>query len=171
MFGALWAVSGAVPCCLESTKAPFLEAFRFTTKQQWGASPAISSACVMVLLGLNFAGVGQPWSSTVVYLIVFGVVLKIFAVIEWKHAKNPAMPLRIFSKRSNLGALLVVLGATTTLSGMYVLPYVITFSIVAGLTGGFINHASRLFEPILVAVCIMTAGISHFVNLGATTSW
>ncbi|KAF4996929.1 hypothetical protein FDECE_12252 [Fusarium decemcellulare] len=198
-----WAFYINLPCCgvafvllvllldLESSKAPFLEGFG---KIDWFGSIAISGACVMILLGLNFGGVDRPWSSpTVVCLIVFGVVLLgIFTVIEWKHAKNPVMPLRIFSKRSNLGALLVcfshgmvfvsaayflplyfqvVLGATPTLSGIYVLPYAITFSIVAGLAGGFINHAGRFFEPILVGVCIMIAGMGHFIDLGATTSW
>lgn len=61
----------------------------------------------MVLLGLEFGGVTHPWdSATVICLIVFGVVVAgLFALNEWKFARYPVMPGRIFNSTSNIASL------------------------------------------------------------------
>lgn len=148
----------------------------------------------MFLLGLDFGGIIRPWTSAmVICLIVFGVaVAGIFIIFEWRHAKQPVIPLRVFQRRSNVAALLVcffhgmvfisgiyylplyfqaVLGASPILSGVYILPYAVTFSVVAGLAGGFINHTGRVFPPVIVGICIMILGFGLYINFDADSSW
>ena len=63
----------------------------------------------MFLLGLEYGGVSYPWRSpTVVCLLVFGLLtVALFFVIEWKLARYPVMPVRLFKHRSNVAALIV----------------------------------------------------------------
>ncbi|KAF3063160.1 hypothetical protein CFAM422_010105 [Trichoderma lentiforme] len=157
-------------------------------------SLAVSGSTVMILMGLNFGGVTQPWDSVmVVCLIVFGVVIcALFVIFEWRHAKRPLVPLQILQNRSNVASLLVcfthgmvfisgvyflplyfqaVLGATPILSGVYILPYAVTFSIVAGMAGGIIQHSNRTAPSILIGVCIMILGFGLYTDFDVGSSW
>lgn len=73
----------------------------------WLGSLLIIGGTLMVLFGLEYGGQTEPWNSaTVICLIVFGVVTAaIFVLVEWKVAKYPLMPTRIFKYRSNVAAL------------------------------------------------------------------
>lgn len=125
----------------------------------------------MLLLGLEFGGVTRPWdSATVICLIVFGVVVAcLFALNEWKFARYPVMPLRIFNNRSNIAALGVcfchgfvfiagtyylplyfqaVLGASPLLSGVYLMPFALALSFLSGITGVFIKKTGKFLPPI-----------------------
>jgi hypothetical protein len=125
----------------------------------------------MLLLGLEFGGVTRPWgSATVVCLIVFGVVVAgLFVLNEWKFARYPVMPLRIFSNGSNIACLGVcfchgfvfiagtyylplyfqaVLGATPLLSGVYLLPLALSLSVASIITGIFIKKTGKYLPPI-----------------------
>jgi hypothetical protein len=75
----------------------------------WSGSISILGLTLMLLLGLNLGGEVFPWSSaTVICLIVFGALMTVlFVISEMKLAKYPIMPPSIFSKRSNVAALLV----------------------------------------------------------------
>src|ERR1700709_133606 len=70
----------------------------------WAGSLAIVGGTLMLLLGLEFGGVTHPWgSATVICLIVFGVVVAgLFVINEWKFARYPVMPTRIFNNTSNI---------------------------------------------------------------------
>lgn len=126
----------------------------------WAGSLTIVGGTLMVLLGLEFGGITYPWGSpTVICLIVFGfVVASLFVLNEWKFARYPVMPLRLFKRRSNIASLGVcfchgyvfiagsyylplyfqaVLGATPLLSGVYILPFALTLSFASGATGVF----------------------------------
>ncbi|KAK4231134.1 hypothetical protein QBC38DRAFT_533772 [Podospora fimiseda] len=103
---------------------------------------------------LTFGGVKYSWSSaTVLGLIVFGVVTAgIFVVIEWKVAKFPLMPLRLFRRRASLASLgtaafqaMAVLGASPLMSGIYILPFVLSLS-----------KTGRYLECIVLGMAIMT---------------
>lgn len=69
----------------------------------------IATGVVLFLLGLQLGGVSHPWSSPVVLCcLIFGVAsLVIFIFVEWKVAKLPLMPLRLFSQRTQIFVYLV----------------------------------------------------------------
>jgi hypothetical protein len=148
----------------------------------------------MLLLGLEFGGVTYPWgSATVICLIVFGIVVAgLFVVNEWKFARYPVMPLRLFKEKSNIAALAVcfchgyvfiagsyylplyfqaVLGATPLLSGVYLLPFAVTLSIVSGMTGIFIKKTGKYLPPIMFGLTVMTIGFGLFIDLDVEANW
>ncbi|KAK5173948.1 hypothetical protein LTR16_011599, partial [Cryomyces antarcticus] len=139
----------------------------------------------MLLFGLEYGGVSHPWgSATVICLIVFGLVtIGLFVVNEWKFAKYPIMPLRLFKYRSNIAALLVcfchgfvfiagsyymplyfqaVLGATPLLSGVYLLPFALSLSFASAGTGIFIRKTGKYLPPIWFGMAWMTLGFGLF---------
>ncbi len=75
----------------------------------WLGSITIIGATLMFLLGLEFGGVVFPWDSPkVICLIIFGLVMGVlFFLNEWKLARHPVMPLRLFKRSSNIAALVV----------------------------------------------------------------
>lgn len=160
----------------------------------WLGSLTVIGATLMVLFGLEFGGVAHPWgSATVVCLIVFGLVTAgLFVLIEWKVAKFPLMPLRLFQRRSSVASLGVaafqgmvfisgsyylplyfqaVLGASPLMSGIYVLPFVLSLSVVSAITGGIIKKTGRYLECIVVGMAIMTLGFGLFIDLEPRANW
>ncbi|KAF2146450.1 uncharacterized protein K452DRAFT_241213 [Aplosporella prunicola CBS 121167] len=160
----------------------------------WLGSFTIVGGTLMLLLGLEFGGVSFPWSSpTVICLIVFGVVtIGIFLLIEWKVAAYPVIPLRLFSKRSNVAALGVcflhsftfisgsyywplyfqaVRGATPILSGVYILAFAMSLSVSSALTGVVIRKTGAYLPCIWFGMALMTLGYGLFTNITANSSW
>jgi len=60
------------------------------------------AATTLLLFGLTTGGTSEPWDSAKVLapLIIGFVGLGAFILVEWKVAKTPMIPLRIFSNRS-----------------------------------------------------------------------
>ncbi|KAH6702845.1 MFS multidrug transporter-like protein [Leptodontidium sp. MPI-SDFR-AT-0119] len=160
----------------------------------WAGSLTIVGGTLMLLLGLEFGGVTHPWgSATVICLIVFGVVVGgLFVLNEWKFARYPVMPLRIFKYRSNIASLGVcfchgasfiagtyyaplyfqsVLGATPLLSGVYLLPFVMSLSFTSGLTGVFIKKTGKYLPPIWFGMIIMVLGFGLYIDLPRDRNW
>jgi hypothetical protein len=126
-------------------------------------------------------------------LIVFGLVTgALFFLNEWKIAKYAIMPLRIFQHRSNLAVLAVcffhgfvvlsgffflpiyfqaVVGATPILSGVYLLPFVLSLSFTSVGTGILVNKTGHYIEPIRVGFLLMTFGVGLFIDLPAQADW
>lgn len=148
----------------------------------------------MFLFGLEFGGITFPWASaTVICLIVFGVFTWGLAMLgEWKLAKYPIIPARLFDNWSNVVILLVcfchgfvfiggayylplyfqtVLLATPILSGVYVLPMVLSLSIVSALTGVLMKKTGRYREQIIAGLFCMTLGFGLFIDLKPWASW
>jgi hypothetical protein len=176
---------------IETPKTPLLAGLKAI---DWIGSVTVVGGTVMFLLGLEFGGVSHPWSSaTVICLIVFGlVVLVIFILNEWKLAKYPVMPLRLFKYHSNVAALSVcfvhgfvfisgsyflplyfqsVLGASPILSGVYLFPFVLSLSFFSALVGIFIRKTGRYLEPIRLGLLFMTLGFGLFIDLKPYASW
>ncbi|KAH6663200.1 MFS multidrug transporter-like protein [Halenospora varia] len=176
---------------LDNPKTPVWDGLKAV---DWAGSLLIVGGTLMLLLGLEFGGITYPWSSaTVVCLIVFGIVTAgLFIINEWKFARYPVMPLRLFSKRSNIAALGVcfchgfvfiagtyylplyfqaVIGATPLLSGVYLLALALTLSIVSGMTGVFIKKTGKYLPPIWFGMFFMTLGFGLFIDLGPTANW
>lgn len=160
----------------------------------WMGSLAIVGGTIMFLLGLEFGGVTFPWSSAeVICLIVFGLVLVgIFIVVEWKVAKFPLIPMRLFTVRSNIASIAVsachgfvfisasyylplyfqgVLGAPPLLSGVYVLPFSLSLSVASTVTGIFIKKTGKYLPCIIFGCVVTTLGFGLFIDLEAKANW
>lgn len=176
---------------IETPKTAMLDGLKAI---DWLGVILITGGTVMFLLGLEYGGVSFPWSSaTVVCLLVFGVVAIVFFFInEWKLAKYPLMPLRLFSKPSNLAALTVcfahgavfisaayffplyfqaVLGADPILSAVYLFPYVISLSFLSAITGIFIKKTGQYLLPMRVGLFLMTIGFGLYIDLPVGRTW
>lgn len=95
--------------------AVWLDAYNPKTSMREGLRavdwPGIASLLVFMvalLLGLNFGGTLFPWPSPVVISLLVGgaVVAAVFVMCE-KRARLPLVPLDIFGKISNVGALII----------------------------------------------------------------
>ncbi|KAL6701743.1 MFS general substrate transporter [Trichoderma pleuroticola] len=160
----------------------------------WVGNLLIIGGTLMLLFGLEFGGVQFPWdSAAVICLIVFGfVTIALFGIYENRVAKFPVMPTRLFRGRTSIAAyglsimhamtfmsgsywlplyFQAVLGATSLLSGVYILPYVLALSFISALTGVFIKKTGNYKIPIISGLFIMTIGFGLFIDLGARANW
>ncbi|KAL7943094.1 MFS general substrate transporter [Trichoderma barbatum] len=160
----------------------------------WVGNLLIIGGTLMLLFGLEFGGVQFPWkSATVICLIVFGfVTIAIFGIYENRVAKYPVMPTRLFRDRTSIAAyglsimhamtfmsgsywlplyFQAVLGATSLLSGVYILPYVLGLSLTSALTGVFIKKTGNYKIPIVSGLLVMTLGFGLFIDLGPKANW
>ena len=160
----------------------------------WLGASTITAATLLFLLGLGFGGVSFPWNSAVVLcLIILGIVLFVFFFLsQWKLARNPVMPLALFSKRSNAAALIVcfchgfimisvayfiplyfqqVLGASPLRSGIWTLAFCLAMSVFTICTGIFIRKTGRYLEIIIFGFLCSTLGYGLFVNFPDHISW
>lgn len=176
---------------IETPKTPIIDGLKAI---DWLGVILVTGGTVMFLLGLEYGGVSFPWSSaTVVCLLLFGILtLGLFLINEWKLAKYPMMPLRLFSKVSNLAAFAVcfvhgmvfisgayfyplyfqaVLGANPILSGVYLFPFVISLSIASMCVGIFIKKTGQYLPPIWLGLFLMTVGFGLFIDLPVGPTW
>ncbi|KAF5872064.1 putative major facilitator superfamily transporter protein [Botrytis fragariae] len=176
---------------LDNPKTPVWDGLKAV---DWFGSLLIIGGTLMVLLGLEFGGVTKPWdSATVICLIIFGIVVAgLFVLNEWKFARYPVMPLRLFKHASNVAALGVcfchgfvfisasyylplyfqaVLGATPLLSGVYLLPFALSLSLTSAITGVFIKKTGKYLPPIYFGLVVMTLGFGLFINLPRKATW
>ena len=160
----------------------------------WMGSLSVIATTLMIMLALEFGGVVMPWASpTVICLIVFGVVSAfIFAAVEWKVAKYPIVPMRLFAVRSNVASLGVssfqgfvfisgsyylplyfqaVLGASPLMSGLYILPYVLSLSVVSAISGALIKKTGKYVPVIVTGMALMTLGYGLFTDLEPRANW
>ncbi|KAL6904564.1 major facilitator superfamily domain-containing protein [Trichoderma evansii] len=160
----------------------------------WFGNLLIIGGTLMLLFGLEFGGVQFAWdSATVICLIVFGIVtIALFGFYEARFAKYPVMPTRLFRDRTSIASYGVslmhaitfisgsywlplyyqaVLGATSLLSGVYLLPYALALSIVSAATGIFIKKTGNYKIPIMFGLSFMTLGFGLFIDLGANANW
>jgi hypothetical protein len=160
----------------------------------WLGSITVVGSTLMFLLGLELGGVIYPWSSpTVICLLVFGLVTAgIFVAIEWKIAEFPVVPIYLFSTRSGAASMAVgalqgfvfisgsyylplyfqaVLGASPLMSGVYILPWVMSLSLVSAGTGIVIKKTGKYLPCIIFGMAVMTLGFGLFLNLETRANW
>lgn len=160
----------------------------------WIGTLLVSGSTLMVLLGLDFGGVTHPWdSATVICLIVFGVVAAaLFVTYEGKRARFPVVPVQLFHHRSNVAAFAVcfchgyvfmgiayylplylqaVLGTSPLTSGVYLLPYVLSVSVSAALTGAFIQKTGKYIPAVYLGLALLVAGTGLLISLGSEPEW
>jgi hypothetical protein len=176
---------------LHTPRTAFLDGIKAI---DWVGVVTIVAGVVMFLLGLESGGVTHPWNSAyTLCLIIFGILAFVFFFInEWKLAKYPIIPLRLFNNRTACAAFAscflhgfvfiagtyylplyfqVVLSATPLLSGVYLFPFVLSLSFQSALVGIFIKKTGRYREPIWFGFVFMTIGVGLFIDLGPTANW
>ena len=148
----------------------------------------------MFLFGMESGGITHPWDSAyTLCLIILGLfTIALFFVNEWKFAKYPVIPLRIFKDPSNLASLGVcfvhgfvfiatsyflpiyfqtVLSASPLLSGVYLFALVLSLSFMSAVTGIFIKKTGRYNPPIRFGLIMMTLGYGLLINLEDKANW
>lgn len=176
---------------LHNPKTPVWEGLKAI---DWAGSLLVVGGTLMLLLGLEFGGVIFPWNSaTVICLIVFGVaVFGMFIINEWKFARYPVMPLRLFKHRNNIASFGVcfchgfvfiagtyylplyfqsVLGASPLMSGVFILPFAVTLSLVSAGTGIYIKMTGKYLPPIWSGLIIMVLGFGLYIDLPLNRNW
>ncbi|KAG8421983.1 hypothetical protein J3459_010821 [Metarhizium acridum] len=160
----------------------------------WAGSLLIIGGTLMFLFGLEFGGVQHPWDSpTVICLIVFGVItIGLFVVYESMIAKYPIMPVSLFRHRTSIASFSLsfmhaftfmggsywlplyfqaVMGATSLLSGIYLLPFVLSLSITSASFGIIIKRTGNYKIPIMFGLAVMTLGFGLLISLGDDRNW
>ena len=160
----------------------------------WLGALTVVGATLMLLFGLEFGGVSKPWKSAeVICLIVFGVLtFVIFFFVEWRFAKYPLIPLRIFAHRSTAAVLTVVvshgiayiscayfipfylqevLGATPILSGVWFLVMAGALAFMTIFAGVYMQKTGKYRGLIIFGTFMMTLGFGLFINFQPYRSW
>jgi EmrB/QacA subfamily drug resistance transporter len=176
---------------LKIPKTPLAEGIKAI---DWVAVLLSIGGTIMVLLGLSFGGVTDPWNSAVVIcLIIFGFVCWMLCFAwEGSLAKYPLLPTFIFTHVPSLAVLGVcfiqsyvfiaaayylplyfqaVLGVTPILSGVYLLPTAVSLSIASIATGMYMRKTGTYIVPMWIGFVLMTLGNGLFINLGPTANW
>jgi hypothetical protein len=112
--------------------------------------------------------------------------------MEWKYAKYPIMPLRTFRSRSNIAVLALscfhstaltggtyflplyfqgVLGASPLKSGIYLIPLVLSLSIVSASTGLLIRRSGKYLVVMRISALLMALGFGLFIDLPTIYTW
>ncbi|KAF9892910.1 hypothetical protein FE257_000502 [Aspergillus nanangensis] len=176
---------------IENGKTPLIAGLKAI---DWTGTLLILGGTVMFLFGLEFGGASYPWASaTVICLIVFGILTWVIAMInEWKFARYPVIPLRLFQNWHNVTVLFVcfchsfvfisgayylplyfqtVLLASPIMSGVYVLPNVLALSVTSAATGFIMKKTGRFRELIIGGMLFMAIGYGLFIDLKPYASW
>ncbi|KAJ5703779.1 Efflux pump dotC [Penicillium malachiteum] len=176
---------------IETPKTPLIAGLRTI---DWIGTFLIIGGTLMFLFGLEFGGVNYPWASaSVICLIIFGVVVWVLAFFaEWKIAKYPIIPLRLFTEWYNVLILMIcfchgfvfisgtyylpfyfqtVLLASPIMSGVYLLPLVLALSVVSAGTGVLMRKTGRYREFIMAGLFFMTLGFGLLIDLKPYASW
>ncbi|GKT44975.1 efflux pump dotC [Colletotrichum spaethianum] len=159
----------------------------------WLGTLTFTGATLMLLLGLQFGGLRNPWGSpTVICLIVFGcVTYAVFALVE-RFAKYPLMPGSLFHDRSvvfcyvanfchGLGFAAIafflplyfqtVLGASPIQSGVWLLATAIPLAVCTIGVGVTIKKTGRYAEIIRVSMALTAIAFGLFVTLPPRRDW
>ena len=176
---------------IESPKTSFLTGL---LECDWLGSLAIIGGTTMLLLGLNFGNTTFPWQSpTTICLIIFGLVLFVsFSVIEAYIPRYPIMPLRLFRLLSNVACILTcllqslvfisatyflplyfqdVLLVSPLLSGIYLLPFVVSLALSAAASGVIIRKVG-IYRPLIwLGMAMLALGFGLFVDFPSSASW
>lgn len=176
---------------LDTPKTPFMQAIKAI---DWLGGLAIVGGVIMFLYGFESADVDHPWTSAfVLCLIIFGaVMIGVFFLIEWKIAKYPIIPPRLFADRSNIAAYIVcflfgfvfiaesyylplyfqtVMGLSPILSGLTLFCLVIPLSFMSIASGLIMKKTGRYQEVIWISSIFFCLGAGLLINLPSYRDW
>ncbi|KAJ2858482.1 hypothetical protein J3B02_000232 [Coemansia erecta] len=147
------------------------------------------SGLVMLILALNWGGKNYSWKSAavVVPLCLSAALISAFAYVEAKIAKEPIIPMRMFTSKSLTPILFaqffigagitftvlylpvyfsVVYNATSTKAGLYLLPYLIGMMSMGLIVGPMVTRFN-VYRPFIwggTAVMTVSAGLLNIIN-------
>lgn len=155
----------------------------------WAGSITILVATLLFLIGLQLGGESTFNKPLVICLLVFGGAAYVFfpltQYLSEKRGGSPVMPLRIFSDVSNLSCLgvcacdalvfnsvayflplyfQIVLAASPSMTGIYMLAVAIPLALVSFLSGIIIEKTGRFLEVLQSGLAIMTLGIGLLIT-------
>ncbi|KAJ2845813.1 hypothetical protein IWW36_004631 [Coemansia brasiliensis] len=142
-----------------------------------------------LLMGLTLPGTNRHWQSpeVIACMAVGIVVLIVFFIVEWRFAREPVVPLRLFKVRNVasmmsasffMGACLftpiyyipmfynVVENTSSTIAGIYLLPFVIGIMITS-IGTGFLVMRLGIYRPFMwagTALCTVGLGLLSLLN-------
>ncbi|KAH2769983.1 hypothetical protein KXV64_008490 [Aspergillus fumigatus] len=135
----------------------------------WTGSLLIVGGSLMVLLALDFGDVVYSWSSaTVICLLVFGTaVMALFVVNEWKIAKNPIIPVWLFTSPTKIAPYVVFAcnSYVALTSGLYLLPLIVSCSLAAAAAGIFMQQTGKYLPVMYVAQGFLVLGSGLLISL------
>ncbi|KAI1389605.1 major facilitator superfamily domain-containing protein [Hypoxylon trugodes] len=175
---------------IQNPRTPLIQGFLAI---DWIGSFLVVGGTLMFLLGLDFGGVMFPWgSATTVCLLVFGIVAYgLFGVYE-HYARYPTIPRRIFGSVSLVSTFAVifihgagfvgpiyflplyfqdVLGTTPILSGVWLLPLAVSFTVSGVIMGIFIKRTGHYLWIIRGSMAILTLSLGLFITYGPQIDW
>ncbi|KAK7723643.1 hypothetical protein SLS57_004457 [Botryosphaeria dothidea] len=148
---------------------------------------------IFLLIPISGGGTTYDWSSPFVisFLIIGALLTCAFIVVQWRFARYPTMPFRLFERRAakilfthNFVSGVVyytdlyylplyyqiILDKSPLLSGVLILPLILGFSF-ASATGGFaISRLGRTNPVIRAGYVLWTAGAGGRIAFGPRTS-
>ncbi|RUP45914.1 major facilitator superfamily domain-containing protein [Jimgerdemannia flammicorona] len=151
-------------------------------------------AIVCILLPTTWGGVTYPWSDPIVIslYVVAVVLIALFGIVEWKFAREPLMPLRMFTNRTIVAVILtqffsgmaffgyifympiffqVVRGNTPTTAGLQLLPMMLGLVVIGNIAGNFMNMIQKRMPNIAAHVLYIYVGNCLFlVGAGLTST-
>ncbi|KAH8922708.1 MFS general substrate transporter [Atractiella rhizophila] len=151
-------------------------------KIDYGGSILITCGSVLLLLSLNWGGVEYPWDSGIVLGILVASIgiFAIFLMWEWKAARIPIIPLRIFRNATISGVLAtslgnghifytslffvpqlyqVLRGYSPITSGLLLLPLMSIQAVASLVSGLIVSRTGRYKVNILLGWAIWTVGV------------
>ncbi|KAF3768096.1 MFS general substrate transporter [Cryphonectria parasitica EP155] len=160
----------------------------------WSGASLVLGGTLMLLLGLTFGGNSYQWkSATVICLICFGSTTWGLVMLNEKYiATRPIMPPRLFRTWSSTASFVVcfchgfvflgiayylplyfqaVIGSDPVLSGVYLLPYVLSISFTAAITGISIQRTGKYIYSVYLGSAIMILGVGLLVDLDYEVNW
>ncbi|KAJ6092093.1 MFS multidrug transporter-like protein [Penicillium canescens] len=176
---------------LETPKTPLIAGIKAI---DWTGSLTLVGGTLMLLLGLQFGDTVHPWNSaTVTCLVIFGAItLAIFLVVERYFARNPIVPIHLYTNASNFAVFVVnlfhgiiltcntyflplycqsVLGAEPLLSGVWMLPFAVSMSVATVGAGMYIKKTGRFLDCIRAGFIILLLGVGLLYDLPRSRTW
>ncbi|KAJ2696370.1 hypothetical protein H4218_004641 [Coemansia sp. IMI 209128] len=158
----------------------------------WGSLVLIGGV-TMLLLALNWGGKDCAWSSArIICLLAFScVLLGLFLVIEWKVAKQPAIPIELFRIRNVslvvVGQLLMgaamyspiffvptwhasVKNASNIAAGLHLIPYLASCPFSSLVAGVLVKKIGGYRKFIVLGLAMLLVGSGLMILMDENTS-
>ncbi|GAM36909.1 efflux pump antibiotic resistance protein [Talaromyces pinophilus] len=142
------------------------------------------AAVVLVLIPISQGGSTYAWNSVLVIamLAIGGLLILTFVLVEWKIAKLPMMPIRLFQSDKSANLILLqgtlhgivywanlfyipmylqtVRGYSPIMSGVIILPMVASHGVGSLVSGQIISKTGHYGPTIIFSNCVWLVGVS-----------
>jgi EmrB/QacA subfamily drug resistance transporter len=176
-----------------SSFMPTIERAKQKVQIDYLGASLLAGGLSALLLGFVWGGAQYPWASPqVIGILSAAVVLLVsFGLVEYKHAKDPILPLSLFKNSifslsmlivfligfAMFGAILYiplyaqdVLGRTATNSGIIMTPMVLTLVFVSIIAGQAVSRTGRYKSLAVAGTAAVTFGMLWLSTMGLHTS-